>query len=123
QRDEDVRRLDVPMDNPLLVRVLDGIADLDEQVETFPGGEVVLVAILGDADAAHQFHDKIGATCLGGAGIEYSGNVGVIHHRQRLPLGFEAGHHRLGVHTQLDNLERDSTADRFSLFGDIDNAA
>ncbi len=28
QRDQDVRRLDVAVDDPLLVRVLDGVADL-----------------------------------------------------------------------------------------------
>ena len=33
QRDQDVRRLDVAVDDPLLVRVLDRLADLDEQVE------------------------------------------------------------------------------------------
>ena len=33
QRDEDVRRLDVAVDDALLVRVLDGLADLDEQIE------------------------------------------------------------------------------------------
>jgi hypothetical protein len=33
QRDEDVRRLDVAMDDALLMRVLDGLADLDEQIE------------------------------------------------------------------------------------------
>jgi hypothetical protein len=36
QRNENVRRLDVAMDDPLLVRVLDGLANLDEQIEPFP---------------------------------------------------------------------------------------
>ena len=40
QRHEDVRRLDVAVDDPLLVRVLDGLADLDEQIEPFLGGEI-----------------------------------------------------------------------------------
>ena len=31
--DQDVRRLDVAVDDPLLMRVLDGLADLDEQVQ------------------------------------------------------------------------------------------
>ena len=31
--DQDVRRLDVAVDDPLLVRVLDRLADLDEQIE------------------------------------------------------------------------------------------
>ena len=58
ERDEDVGRLDVPMDNPLLVGVLDGLADVDEQVEPLPGAEVGLIAVVGDADAADQLLTK-----------------------------------------------------------------
>ena len=47
----------------------------------------------------------------------------MIHHGQRLPLGLEAGDHLLGVHAQLDDLERDAAADGFGLLGDIDHAA
>ena len=36
----------------------------------------------------------------------------MIHHRQRLPLGLEAGDHLPGVHPQLDDLQRDLAADR-----------
>ena len=64
QRDEDVRRLDVAVDDALLMRVLDGVTDLDEQVEPVLGGELRLVAVVGDADAADQFHDEVG-TALG----------------------------------------------------------
>ena len=34
--DQDVRRLDVAMDDALLVRVLDGLANLDEQIQPLP---------------------------------------------------------------------------------------
>jgi hypothetical protein len=40
------------VNDPLLMRVLDGLADLDEQVEPLEGGELVLVAVIGDLDAA-----------------------------------------------------------------------
>jgi hypothetical protein len=40
------------------------------------------------------------------------GDVGMIHHRQRLPLGFEAGHDRSRVHPQLDDLQRHPPARR-----------
>jgi hypothetical protein len=45
-RDEDVRRLDVAVDDPFLVRVLNRLADFDEQVEPFLGREMILIAIL-----------------------------------------------------------------------------
>ncbi len=123
QRDQDVRGLDVAVDDALLVRVLDGVADLDEQVKPFPGAEAVLVAVVGDADAPDQFHDEVGAARLGGAGVEHLGDVGMVHHGQSLPLGLEARDHRLGVHAQLDDLQRHAPAHRFGLLGDIDDAA
>jgi hypothetical protein len=56
---ENVRRLDVSMNDPLLVRVLNRAADLHEEVEPLLGGEITLVAVLGDADATHQFHHEV----------------------------------------------------------------
>ncbi len=60
QRHEDIRRLDVAVIDALLVRVLDGLANLDEQIDPFLGGEIGLVAVIRDADAAHQFHHEVG---------------------------------------------------------------
>ncbi len=119
QRDQDVGRLDVAMDNPLLVCVLNGLADLDEQVEPLLGGELVLVAVFGDLDAAHQFHHEEGASGLGGSGIEHLGDVRMVHHRQRLALRFEPGHHLLGARAQLDDLERDAPPHRFGLLSHV----
>ena len=76
-------------------------------------GQIVLVAVIGDAHAAHQFHDEVGPARFGRAGIEHLGDVRMIHHGQRLPLGFEAGDDLLGVHAQLDDLQRDAAAHRF----------
>ena len=47
----------------------------------------------------------------------------MVHHGQGLPLRLEAGDDRLGVHAQLDDLERHAAADRLGLFGHIDGAA
>ena len=38
----------------VLVRVLGGVANLDKQIEPFLGGEIALVAVISDLDAAHQ---------------------------------------------------------------------
>ena len=54
-------------------------------------GQIVLIAVVRDGNAAHQFHHEIGPAGVGGAGVEDFGDVGVVHHRQGLPLGFEAG--------------------------------
>jgi hypothetical protein len=47
----------------------------------------------------------------------------MIHHGQRLPLGLEARDDLLGVHAQLDDLERHAPAHRLGLLGHIDHAA
>src|SRR5262245_22845292 len=47
--------------------------------------------------------------------IEHLGDVWMVHHGQRLALGFEAGDYLLGIHAKLDDLERDATAHRFGL--------
>ena len=123
QRDENVRRLDVAVDDAFLVRMLDRLTNLDEQFEPFLGGKLVLVAVIGDANAPHQFHHKVGPARFGCARIQHFSDVGMIHHRQRLPLRLKPCNHRLGVHAQLDDLQRDTSPDRLGLFGDIDHAA
>ena len=49
------------MDDALLMRVLHGLTNLNEQIETALGLQFVLIAIIRDADAAHQFHHEVGA--------------------------------------------------------------
>jgi hypothetical protein len=91
-RHEDVRGLDVAVDDALLVRVLDGLANLDEQSEPGRGAEVVLIAVVRDGNPAHQFHHEVGSPEFRRPGIEHLGDVGMVHQRQRLPLGLEARH-------------------------------
>ena len=60
---------------------------------------------------------------FGGSRIEHLRDVRVVHHRQRLSLGFEPGDDLPRVHAQLDDLERDAAANWFFLLGHIDHAA
>ena len=117
-RDQHVRRLDVAVDDALLVRVLDGVGDLRHQLEPLRNRELVAIAERRDRLAGHQLHHEVGPAGVGGAGVEDPGDVGVIHHRQRLALLLEAGDHLLGVHPQLDDLERDPARHRLALVGE-----
>src|SRR5207244_908314 len=56
--DQDVGRLDVAVDDAFLVRVLDGVTNLAEQRQPLAGGELFVIAVVGDFNRAHQFHDK-----------------------------------------------------------------
>src|SRR5207248_5060204 len=51
----------VAVDDPLLVRMLHGAADMNEQLEPLPDGELLAVAVFGDRDAADQLHHEVGA--------------------------------------------------------------
>ena len=75
------------------------------------------VAVFGDRHALHQLHDEVGPAAVGRARVEHLGDVRVVHHRQRLPLGLEAGDHLPGVHARLDDLQRDGPLDRLGLLG------
>jgi hypothetical protein len=46
----------------------------------------------------------------------------MIHPRQRLPLGLEAGDDAVGVEAAADQLQGDFAMDRRGLFGAIDDA-
>ena len=105
------------MDDALLVGVLHGLAVMDEQLQPFPGGQLILVAEVGDVDAAHQLHDEIGPARFGGAGIKNARDVGMVHQGQGLPLGLKAGDDLAGVHAGLDDLDGDLAAHRVLLLG------
>ena len=106
-----VRRLQIAMDDPLLVRVLHRVADRDEELQPLAQGQVVGIAILGDRHALDQLHDEVGPTALRRAGIEDLGDVRVVHHRQDLPFRFEPGDDPAAVHARLDDLQGDLAAD------------
>jgi len=100
--DQHVRRLEIAVDDPFLMRVLDRLADGDEEIQSLAGREVMLVTVAGDRHAADQVHDEVGPAGVGRASIEYAGDIGMVHQGQRLPFGLEAGNDLPGVHSRLD---------------------
>jgi hypothetical protein len=120
--DHDVGRLDVAVNDPFLVGVLDRLADRHEQLQPLARRQAVVVAVLGDGHAVDQLHDEIRPAGFGGPGIEDAGDVDVVHHSQGLALGLEPGDDLLGVHAGLDHLEGNLAADRVSLLGHEDRA-
>src|SRR5262245_12762999 len=111
------------MDDAFLMRVLDRVAGLNQQFETIIGGKLVLVAVVGDFDAADEFHDEVGTAGFSRARVENFGDVWMIHHREGLALCFETGDDTPGVHAELDDFESDASADWFLLLSHINNAA
>ena len=121
-RHKHVRGLDIPVDDSLLVRVLHALADLHEQLEPFPCGQSMPVAVTGDWLALDVLHGEVRATLDRATCIEHLGDGGVVHQRKCLPFGLEAGNDLLAVHAGLDQLQGHSTTDRLLLLGKKDLA-
>jgi len=111
-RHQNVSGLQVAVDHRFLVRVLHPRADLQEQLQTLAVGQPVPVAVLGDRDTLDVLHHEVRPAVRRRARVEDLGDRRVVHQRQRLPLGLEAGHDLFRVHPLLDHLERDLAAHR-----------
>jgi len=61
ERDQDVRRLDVAVDDPLLMRMLHGLANHHKEIQTVVDAQTMPVAVFGDWDATDELHDEVGA--------------------------------------------------------------
>jgi hypothetical protein len=122
ERHQHIRRFEVAVDDRLLVRVLDTLADALEQLQPLARGQAILVTEMGDGLARHVLHDKERAAARRRAGVEHLGHGGMVHHGQRLPLGLEACHDLPRVHPVLDHLERYLATHGFLLLGEPDLA-
>ena len=97
--------------------VLDGLANLHEQLQALRHAQPRGIAILGDRHALDVLHHEKGPARVRQPAVEHLGDIGVVHHGQGLPLGLEAGQHGLRVHAGLDELQRHLAADGLGLFG------
>ena len=116
------------MDDALLVRVGDRVADLLEDRKTQlhlvrrQRSRRTLPEPRGQRRAAHQLHREEVQTVLGGAGLVERRDAGMPEMRERLRFALEELE-RLGgdVRSAADDLERDGTAGML-LLGFVDDA-
>src|SRR5262249_50718177 len=120
---KNIRWFDVAMDDPFLVCVLDRVADLSEQLQPRLRGQGIAVAKISDLNTIDQFHYEIRPSTTGGAGIEDTRDIFVMHQRQLQALGLKARNVAFGIHARLDDLKRDPAANRFLLLSYKDNPA
>ena len=84
--DQDVCRLQVAMDDALLMRMLHGRTDPAEKFQTLGQAQAVLVAVARERNALDQLHHEERSPAFGRPRIEELCDVPVVHERQRLPL-------------------------------------
>ena len=119
---QNVRRLQIAMDDGFLMSVLHALARLNEKLQALRNGQFVLIAIFGNRQPRHIFHDQVGLPQRGRAGIEYLGDCRMVHNRERLSFGAKALHHGCVVHPRLDELQGNLSAHRCVLLGQPDLA-
>ena len=111
---EDVRRLEVAVDDEAPVCGAHSRADLGEEAEPVLNGEPPPVAVGRDGLALDELHREVRppveAPALGDAAVEEAGDVGVVEAGEDLALLAEPGEHGLGVHPAPDELERGALA-------------
>src|SRR5262249_43134165 len=119
---QNIRRLDVAVDDALLVGVMHCLADRGEQVHALANAQLVEVAVLGDWNTRDILHHEVRPSLFAGAGVKDSCDMRVIHYCQRLALRIEARHYFCRAHSQLDDLQRCLPADGVLLLGQVDSS-
>src|SRR5271154_3304164 len=99
---QDIGRLQVAVDDGLLVRVQHAVADFYEEFQTLADFELMLVAVGSDRKALYVLHHKVRLAVGSGASVEDFGDRGVIHNRQRLTFGLESLQDGLVVYSGAD---------------------
>src|SRR5437870_267234 len=111
------------MDDSLLMRVLDGMADSREEGEPLLRVKSVFVAVMRNGNTLYQFHGEKRTSGFRCASIEHLGNVRMVHERKGLPFGLKTGDDLISAHTQFDDHQRDATPYRCQLLRHINDAA
>jgi len=130
--DQNVARLEVAMNHQILVRVLHGRADTEEQLQAGTSRELVQAAILVDRNALHVIHHQVGQPVLSAAAIQQLHDIGVVQRGEGLPLvpkamndfgGVEAGpqHFDGHAHTELLVVALAQVHDSHSAFTQLAN--
>ena len=121
--DEDVRRLEVAVDDEAGVGVRYRVADPLEEGEARLDAERPRVAVRRDRLALDDLHREVRPAVVGEAAVEEPGDAGVREAGEDLPLLLEPPHDGLRVHPPLDELEGDGLLVRAVVpLGEVDDA-
>ena len=121
-RNQNVRWLEVAVDDAFLMRVLDTLAHLEEEREALLGPETHPVAVRCDGLAFHVLHREVRPSVLSGPSVEDCGDGRMVHQSKRLALRLEPRDHLPAVHARFDQLQGDQASHRMGLLGHPDLA-
>jgi hypothetical protein len=122
--DEDVRRLEIAMDDAFLVGVFDRVADLDEQPQTFRDAQRPLGDVVVERASAHQLHREVRLDAvrrIGDARVVHLRDAGMLKASEKLGLVLEAPQARGIPEPRTNHLQRHAAVGAL-LFGLVDHA-
>jgi hypothetical protein len=117
---EDVRGLQVPVDDRPLVGVLDRIAGLEEEAQALPDVQSVPVAEGREGLTGDVLHGEEGAAIGGLPGLVEAGDPGVLEEHEDAALPLEPSQYLGAAELRPEDLEGDLFPDRLALEGEED---
>jgi hypothetical protein len=105
--DEDVARLEVPVDDEALMRELNRFADLAEETQTFFHPELSATAIEVDGGALDVLRNQVRQAVLGRAPVQDPSDVRMLQVGEDLSFAPEAADDLFGVQPTFENLDGD----------------
>ncbi len=88
--DQDVSRLQVAVDDQVAMRVVDRLANLQEERQPIVQAGMPALAVLDDGFAAHVLDNGPQPAIGSGAAVQQARDAGMVQGRERLPLGMKA---------------------------------
>ena len=104
-KDQDIGWLEIPVNCPLLVSMIDGQTHIRKEFQPLPDIQTPCITVFCERRAPHQLHSKKWAPVCRHACLNQLGNIRVLHHRKHLLFYLETLENSYGVHSQLENLE------------------
>ena len=95
------------MDDEMLVRELHRVAHVEEERQSLLQPQPTLVAVGEERLARDVLHDEERAAVQRRAAVDQSCDVGMLEHRQDLPLGTESLQDLVRTQEGIDQLDRD----------------
>ena len=105
--DKDVTRLDVAMNDEVLVRVTDGAADRAEQFQTLGDREPLLADVLSDRFTNHVVHDDVRQSVVRRTGVDESGDAWMVESCEDLALSFKAAQDFISISPAFQHFDSD----------------
>src|SRR5262249_44726589 len=105
---EDVRGLQIAVDDKVAMRVRDGFADVAEEAQSLFQSKTVLLDISVEGKTVHVLHDEVGRARFRRSAVQNARDFGMLEPRQDLPLPPKTVAGRLADERRRADLERNA---------------